>query len=132
MIELADQLDTVEGDMDKIKVDDFNFSDGDLIKPISKLEDLIKNKTTSSPTKTSVELPKDLSSNVMPKKVVSSGTDVAQNISPASSAPSLRDFMNFNPDNDLVEYNASLLNICLLYTSPSPRDLSTSRMPSSA
>ena len=25
-----------------------------------------------------------------------------------------------------------LLNICLLYTSPSPRDLSTSRMPSSA
>ena len=111
MIELADQLDTVKGDMDKIKVDDFNFSDGDLIKPISKLEDLIKGKTTSSPTKTSVELPKDLSSNVMPKKVVSSGTDVAQNISPASSAPSLRDFMNFNPDNDLVEYNASLLNI---------------------
>tara|TARA_B100001989_G_scaffold137986_1_gene97832 strand:- start:3087 stop:4544 length:1458 start_codon:yes stop_codon:yes gene_type:complete len=111
MIELADQLDAVKGDMDKIKVDDFNFSDGDLIKPISKLEDLIKSKTTSSPTKTSVELPKDLSSNVMPKKVVSSGTDVAQNISPASSAPSLRDFMNFNPDNDLVEYNASLLNI---------------------
>ena len=26
----------------------------------------------------------------------------------------------------------SLLQICLLYTSPSPRDLSTSRMPSSA
>ena len=28
--------------------------------------------------------------------------------------------------------NASLINSCLLYTSPSPRDLSTSRMPSSA
>ena len=27
---------------------------------------------------------------------------------------------------------ANKLNICLLYTSPSPRDLSTSRMPSSA
>ena len=27
---------------------------------------------------------------------------------------------------------STLLNICLLYTSPSPRDLSTSRMPSSA
>ena len=27
---------------------------------------------------------------------------------------------------------AAALNICLLYTSPSPRDLSTSRMPSSA
>ena len=26
----------------------------------------------------------------------------------------------------------SLADICLLYTSPSPRDLSTSRMPSSA
>ena len=26
----------------------------------------------------------------------------------------------------------ALLTICLLYTSPSPRDLSTSRMPSSA
>ena len=27
---------------------------------------------------------------------------------------------------------AKKLNVCLLYTSPSPRDLSTSRMPSSA
>ena len=27
---------------------------------------------------------------------------------------------------------AARANICLLYTSPSPRDLSTSRMPSSA
>ena len=38
--------------------------------------------------------------------------------------------------NDLgsVEANAHLLSYdsCLLYTSPSPRDLSTSRMPSSA
>ena len=29
-------------------------------------------------------------------------------------------------------YRVILLNDCLLYTSPSPRDLSTSRMPSSA
>ena len=29
-------------------------------------------------------------------------------------------------------HNFEALNICLLYTSPSPRDLSTSRMPSSA
>ena len=37
--------------------------------------------------------------------------------------------------NDLVEVADALgdmLYICLLYTSPSPRDLSTSRMPSSA
>ena len=34
---------------------------------------------------------------------------------------------------ELLEADANeLLTICLLYTSPSPRDLSTSRMPSSA
>ena len=32
----------------------------------------------------------------------------------------------------VVIFNEGLINICLLYTSPSPRDLSTSRMPSSA
>ena len=43
--------------------------------------------------------------------------------------------------NDAIEQISNLLNgqsdkkalrVCLLYTSPSPRDLSTSRMPSSA
>ena len=33
---------------------------------------------------------------------------------------------------DMVRQVETLSNICLLYTSPSPRDLSTSRMPSSA
>ena len=33
---------------------------------------------------------------------------------------------------DLFEIYDKLRTICLLYTSPSPRDLSTSRMPSSA
>ena len=35
---------------------------------------------------------------------------------------------------DLTKYNLVILRVhsCLLYTSPSPRDLSTSRMPSSA
>ena len=32
----------------------------------------------------------------------------------------------------VVRCNTLLSNVCLLYTSPSPRDLSTSRMPSSA
>ena len=32
----------------------------------------------------------------------------------------------------IVEANKRRYNDCLLYTSPSPRDLSTSRMPSSA
>ena len=33
---------------------------------------------------------------------------------------------------ELRELASMFLGICLLYTSPSPRDLSTSRMPSSA
>ena len=37
--------------------------------------------------------------------------------------------MIFSSDYD---YNIYIHNVCLLYTSPSPRDLSTSRMPSSA
>ena len=39
------------------------------------------------------------------------------------------------PPQDVIGYAAELLGLpipCLLYTSPSPRDLSTSRMPSSA
>eukprot|EP00831_Metopus_contortus_P065250 TRINITY_DN58321_c0_g1_i1.p3 TRINITY_DN58321_c0_g1~~TRINITY_DN58321_c0_g1_i1.p3 ORF type:complete len:101 (+),score=32.50 TRINITY_DN58321_c0_g1_i1:136-438(+) len=32
----------------------------------------------------------------------------------------------------LVELHGGNIKVCLLYTSPSPRDLSTSRMPSSA
>ena len=35
-------------------------------------------------------------------------------------------------DGEVVGENAPLFHSCLLYTSPSPRDLSTSRMPSSA
>ena len=33
---------------------------------------------------------------------------------------------------DYRSYSKQILKFCLLYTSPSPRDLSTSRMPSSA
>ena len=33
---------------------------------------------------------------------------------------------------ELASKNKELLNVCLLYTSPSPRDISGSRMPSSA
>ena len=53
-----------------------------------------------------------------------------------------RDHKKFDPECkhyfpyeiDLTDFDrtVSLLKSCLLYTSPSPRDLSTSRMPSSA
>ena len=36
------------------------------------------------------------------------------------------------PDSDMIEEWNDVSDSCLLYTSPSPRDLSTSRMPSSA
>ena len=36
------------------------------------------------------------------------------------------------PELDGLAASRTILDICLLYTSPSPRDLSTSRMPSSA
>ena len=43
----------------------------------------------------------------------------------------------FNPETDIIDVavigaGPAGLTACLLYTSPSPRDLSTSRMPSSA
>ena len=37
-----------------------------------------------------------------------------------------------NPDGSVNTYNADGNKVCLLYTSPSPRDCHSSRMPSSA
>ena len=45
--------------------------------------------------------------------------------------PDYSDLMDFRLD-VMKKHNLKLSDICLLYTSPSPRDLSTSRMPSSA
>ena len=39
---------------------------------------------------------------------------------------------NWKTQNDEVKYNTETYYTCLLYTSPSPRDVSLSRMPSSA
>ena len=44
----------------------------------------------------------------------------------------LRQLTGLEQDKLRAEYDELLSTICLLYTSPSPRDLSTSRMPSSA
>ena len=41
-------------------------------------------------------------------------------------------YSEIHPHDITVEELQALDNVCLLYTSPSPRDLSTSRMPSSA
>ncbi len=39
---------------------------------------------------------------------------------------------SFDPENPICPEGTEKVQVCLLYTSPSPRDLSTSRMPSSA
>ena len=44
----------------------------------------------------------------------------------------LRNPRNGQTFDRLVLESVDWVNVCLLYTSPSPRDLSTSRMPSSA
>ena len=44
----------------------------------------------------------------------------------------IRDVCYNKEDLHIRWYDDGTLNACLLYTSPSPRDLSTSRMPSSA
>ena len=48
-----------------------------------------------------------------------------------SSVPGAKDIKIYKKD-PTKDYNKGDLVACLLYTSPSPRDLSTSRMPSSA
>ena len=54
-----------------------------------------------------------------------------KNNSSAMMADAYATALNIMDVNEGLEF-ANLNNICLLYTSPSPRDLSTSRMPSSA
>ena len=44
----------------------------------------------------------------------------------------IKEWSKYNDDEQLEVIKISRNRICLLYTSPSPRDLSTSRMPSSA
>ena len=44
----------------------------------------------------------------------------------------VKDLNTLDRSNIVLLFNQLLLYLCLLYTSPSPRDLSTSRMPSSA
>ena len=54
------------------------------------------------------------------------------NILSQSDIENYREAYNFQEQCKWKSANKHILKICLLYTSPSPRDLSTSRMPSSA
>ena len=55
--------------------------------------------------------------------------DILKGLSDNSKDPI---FLKALDDADLLQKNSNEPYVCLLYTSPSPRDLSTSRMPSSA
>ena len=50
----------------------------------------------------------------------------------AGRGQTVRDFWPNSLNLKILSQHSNLSNPCLLYTSPSPRDLSTSRMPSSA
>ena len=114
MIQFADLLDAekVAGDPDKITVDDLQFSDNDTVKPLT-LEDVIRSVPKSErPSQTFLKNipPSGLTGNVTPK-VNSSGTDLIQNQSKASSSPSFVIHSNINLDNNYRDYNASELGI---------------------
>ena len=51
---------------------------------------------------------------------------------PKSCCTSVNDVICHGIPGDYELQSGDIINVCLLYTSPSPRDLSTSRMPSSA
>ena len=66
----------------------------------------------------------------MGKGVLNAVNKIHETISPALCGLSALDQTSI--DNLMIEIDGTPNKSCLLYTSPSPRDLSTSRMPSSA
>ena len=64
-------------------------------------------------------------------KIYSEMENMFQNFIKANRPMVVTKTRKWVPETDLVETEDEYI-ICLLYTSPSPRDLSTSRMPSSA
>ena len=68
------------------------------------------------------------------KELLGASLEVLKNLSPEAGA--LNDIPQVSVDKEHTLEACRLMKadprICLLYTSPSPRDLSTSRMPSSA
>ena len=66
-----------------------------------------------------------------PESRLSGGTERVAKLVAANVKPLAEKFTFVKPG-DTIAPGITALDACLLYTSPSPRDLSTSRMPSSA
>ena len=82
-------------------------------------------------------MPAGLSKKETVKEIVKCGKDPAYFINNyariSHTLKGLRPFKTYPFQDDLlVDFNDYRFNVCLLYTSPSPRDRIASRMPSSA
>ena len=71
------------------------------------------------------------SSDIKFEKVIDS-LKTLRNRSPERAIRYAREILDDHGSNDLGHNESRILNTCLLYTSPSPRDRQKSRMPSSA
>ena len=65
-------------------------------------------------------------------KIAFSHVGCEKNLVDTEHMQGLLDKEGYEVDSNINDANVVVVNTCLLYTSPSPRDLSTSRMPSSA
>ena len=103
MVKLSDQLQA--GGNSSSAVDPKTFTPSNVNTKIpSSLEQSSSSGTTNSDTSGT-----NLSGVQNPN--IKQGVDIASQPVSANSAPSFKDIINFNPDNDFIEYNASLLNI---------------------
>ena len=103
MVKLADQLQV--GGNSSSAVDPTTFTPSNVN---TKIPSLFK-ESSSSGTTNSDTSGTNLSGVQNPN--IKQGVDIASQPVSANSAPSFKDIINFNPDNDFIEYNASLLNI---------------------
>jgi len=103
MVKLADQLQA--GGNNSSAVDPKTFTPSNVNTKIpSSFKESSSSGTTNSDTSGT-----NLSGVQNPN--IKQGVDLASQPVSANSAPSFKDIINFNPDNDFIEYNASLLNI---------------------
>ena len=85
----------------------------------------------SQPKKDIVPDPK-FNSTIIPKLINNLMYDGKRGIASKIVYDAIEKIKTKSKDEPINIFNEAINNICLLYTSPSPRDLTTSRMPSSA
>ena len=66
------------------------------------------------------------------ESLLTSGEEASRTGDAKSALAAFNKAISLDPSSDMAWFNRGVLLDCLLYTSPSPRDMSASRMPSSA